>query len=246
MRDAIRAGTITLTADGGDEIEAYLAEPLDAPPGGGVVLAHHMLGCDAGTKEYARRFATWGYTAILPNQFHRLAPGAEPDDAAAVYRAQGGKDDAEYVRDVAGAVAHLRALPSSNGKVGVIGHCSGGRQAVLAACSLDLDAAVDCYGAYVLGEAPAVYPLRLKGLETLLPNLGCPLLGLFGDDDKYPAPDEVAELDRLLTSYGKEHEFHTYDGAGHAFFAVERPVYRGAAAADGWARIRDFFGRHLS
>jgi carboxymethylenebutenolidase len=246
MRDAIQAGTITVTAEGGDEIEAYLAQPLDAPPAGGVVLAHHMPGYDAGTKEFARRFATWGYTAVVPNQFHRIAPGAAPDDAAAASRAAGGKDDAEYLRDVAGAAAFLRSLPSSNGKVGVIGHCSGGRQAVLAACSLDLDAAVDCYGAYVLGEAPAGFPLRLRGLESLLPDLGCPLLGLFGNDDKYPSPAEVAELDRILTELGKEHEFHAYDGAGHAFFAPERPSYRVEAAVDGWERIRAFFARHLA
>ena len=34
---------------------------------------------------------------------------------------------------------------------GRIGFCSGGRQSVLAACNLDLDAAVDCYGGMVVG-----------------------------------------------------------------------------------------------
>jgi dienelactone hydrolase len=33
------------------------------------------------------------------------------------------------------AAAHLRGLTSSNGKVGVIGYCSGGRQSFLAACT---------------------------------------------------------------------------------------------------------------
>jgi carboxymethylenebutenolidase len=245
VRDAIRAGTITITADGGDEIEAYLAEPVEGPPGGGVILNHHAPGFDAGTKEFARRFATWGYTAIVPNLNHRIAPGAPPDDASAAARAQGGKNDAEYVRDVTGAVDYLRSLATTNGKVGVIGHCSGGRQAVLAACSVDLDAAVDCYGAFVVGSAPEGFPLRMTSLEPLLPRLSCPLLGLFGNDDSHPSPDQVAELDKQLTEHGKEHEFHSYDGAGHAFFSVERPSYRSDAAADGWERIRDFFGRHL-
>jgi len=48
----------------------------------------------------------------------------------------------------------LRALANSNQKVGVIGYCSGGRQSVLAACSLNLDAAVDCYGAFVVESRP--------------------------------------------------------------------------------------------
>ncbi|HAM00825.1 MAG TPA: carboxymethylenebutenolidase, partial [Acidimicrobiaceae bacterium] len=70
--------------------------------------------------------------------------------------------------------------------------------------------------------------------------------GLFGADDKFPAPDEVAELEKLLTELGKDFEFHTYDGAGHAFFNVDRPSYRAEAAADGWERIWGFFGRHLA
>ena len=60
----------------------------------------------------------------------------------------------------------------------------------------------------------------------LAKDLSCPLLGLFGADDQYPSPDQVAELDKALTEAGKEHEFHTYEGAGHAFFSVNRPAYR--------------------
>jgi carboxymethylenebutenolidase len=72
------------------------------------------------------------------------------------------------------------------------------------------------------------------------------LLGLFGAEDQYPSPDQVAELDKALTEAGKQHEFHTYEGAGHAFFNVDRPAYRPEAAKDGWARIWRFFGRHLA
>ncbi len=75
---------------------------------------------------------------------------------------------------------------SSNGKVGVIGYCSGGRQSVLAACNLDLDAAVDCYGAFVVGTPPDGFPLQVTNLVDQLPNLRAPLLGLFGKDDQYP------------------------------------------------------------
>jgi carboxymethylenebutenolidase len=105
---------------------------------------------------------------------------------------------------------------------------------------------VDCYGAYVLLDAPADFPLRMTSLRERLPNLRAPLLGLFGNDDTYPAPAEVDELDKLLTGLGKGHEFHRYDGAGHAFFAVDRPSYRVEAALDGYRRIRSFFQRHLS
>jgi carboxymethylenebutenolidase len=49
----------------------------------------------------------------------------------------------------------------------------------------------------------------------------------------------------VLTEAGKDHEFHTYEDAGHGFFAVDRPTYRPAAATDGWRRVLGFFGRHL-
>src|SRR3954453_10005320 len=99
--------------------------------------------------EITRRIAAMGYTAASPNLYVREAPGADPDDAAAAARARGGVPDDGLVGDVAGGAALLRAEPTSNGRVGVIGFCSGGRHAVLAAASLDLDAAVDCYGGFV-------------------------------------------------------------------------------------------------
>jgi carboxymethylenebutenolidase len=230
---------------GGDDLEAYLAQPLDGGSRGGVVVIHHMPGYDEGTKEITRRFAAQGYLAICPNLYSREAPGADPDDAAALARSQGGVPDERLVGDVEGAAAHLRSLPASNGKVGTIGYCSGGRQSFLAAVSLDLDAAVDCYGAFVTGTPPEGYPLQVRSLDDRVGDLRCPLLGLFGAEDKYPSPEHVAELERLLKEAGKEYEFHSYEGAGHAFFATDRPSYRPEAAKDGWQRIFAFYGRHL-
>jgi carboxymethylenebutenolidase len=246
MSDAIRAETVTITGHGGDEIEAYLARPLAETPRGGVVVIHHMPGYDAATKEIVRRFSTLGYAAVCPNLYSREAPGASPDDAAAAARAAGGVPDERLVGDVDGAARYLNSLEHANGRIGVIGHCSGGRQTFLAACSLDIDAAVDCYGAFVVNEPPAGMPSAFKPLIGMADKLSCPLLGLFGADDKFPAPDEVATLDAELTRLGKEHEFHSFEGAGHAFFAVDRPSYRPEAAVEGWRLITEFFGRHLA
>jgi carboxymethylenebutenolidase len=245
MSDSMNAGTVRMAGRGGDEIEAYVARPTGDGPRGGVVVIHHMPGYDRGTKEIVRRFAELGYDAICPNLYWREAPGAAPDDAAATARAQGGVPDERLVGDVGGAADYLRSLPSSNGKVGVIGYCSGGRQAVLAACNLDLDAAVDCYGAFVVGTPPENFPLQVTNLGDQLPNLRAPLLGLFGNEDSHPSPEQVDELDQILTANDKPHEFHRYDDAGHAFFATERPSYRVAAAYDGWERIAAFYKTHL-
>jgi carboxymethylenebutenolidase len=246
MGDTLNASTIRISGDGGEEVEAYLARPAGDGPRGGVVVIHHMPGYDRATKEIVRRFAELGYDAICPNLYSREAPNTSPDDAAATARAKGGVPDERLVGDVAGADAHLRSLATSNGKIGVIGYCSGGRQSVLAACNLDLDAAVDCYGAFVTGTPPEGFPLQVGNLVEQLPNLRCPLLGLFGNEDSYPSPEHVDELEQILRDNGKTYEFHRFDNAGHGFFAVDRAMYRVEAANDGWERISAFYGTHLN
>jgi carboxymethylenebutenolidase len=246
MPDVMSTAMVQLIGHGGDQVEAYLARPAGDGPRGGVVVIHHMPGFDRASKEIVRRFAELGYHASCPNLHYREAPGAAPDDAAAAARAKGGVPDERLIGDVGAAVTHLRSLPSSNGRVGVIGYCSGGRQSVLVACSLDVDAAVDCYGAYVVAAPPADSPTRVTAITDRLPELHCPLLGLFGNEDTHPSPAEVDELEARLRASGKQVEFHRYDGAGHAFFAVDRPSYRVAAANDGWERVAEFFGRHLA
>src|SRR6478736_1726674 len=191
MYDAMLAETVTIAGDNGDEIEAYSARTLQPGPGGGVVVIHHLPGYDRQTKEFARAFAAGGLNAVMPNLYYREAPGADPDDAMAAARAKGifPVPDERIVGDVAGAAAYLRGLSNSNGKVGVIGHCSGGRQSFLAAVSLPLDAAVDCYGGFVVETPPEGHPLHgSPPLVNRAPDLTCPLLGLFGADDQFPSP----------------------------------------------------------
>ncbi len=244
-KDALRAETVFIPGHGGDEIEAYLAQSLAEGSHGSVVVLHHMPGYDEGTKEIARRFASQGYIAVVPNLYSREAPDKSPEEASRIAREQGGVPDERLVGDVDGAASFAKSLDSSNGKVAVIGYCSGGRQAFLAACSLDLDAAVDCYGGFVVKTPPAEMPLHVKPVADKAKDLSCPLLGLFGAEDAFPAPDEVADLDRILTEAGKEHDFHTFEGAGHGFFGADGDMFRPAAAREGWSIIWDFFHRHL-
>jgi carboxymethylenebutenolidase len=246
MIDAIEAGTITIAGHNGDEIEAYLARPLATTEQPGVIVIHHMPGYDRATKEIVRTFAVYGYAAVCPNLFHRYAPGAKSPDAAAAARAAGGVPDEQCVGDVHGALEFLRARPESNGKVGVIGYCSGGRQTYLVACTLDVDAAVDCYGGRVVASNDELSVNHPVAPVDLTPEMHSPLLGLFGADDANPSPSHVAVMEKALSDAGKQFEFHSYEGAGHAFFSVDRPSYNLEAAKDGWKRIWSFFGEHLT
>ena len=154
--------------------------------------------------------------------------------------------DERLVGDVRGAIDHLRTIPSSNGKFATIGYCSGGRQSFLAACSLPLDAAVDCYGAFVVGTHRPGCPSRSGPSSTWRRTFRVPYSGCSVPMTEYPTSEQVAELEAALRQQGKTFEFHTYDGAGHAFFSTDRPSYRPEAANDGWQKIWDFFGRYLT
>jgi carboxymethylenebutenolidase len=251
MYDAIFAETVTAIGYGGDEIEAYCARPLQPGPVGGVVVIHHLPGYDRQTKEFTRALAAGGLNAVMPNLYSREAPpGTDPSDGVAAARAAGviPLPEARLTGDVAGAGAWLRGLSNSNGKVGVIGHCSGGYQTFLAAITLPLDAAVDCYGGYVTAppDSPE-HPLhKVPPLVERVADLTCPLLGLFGDDDVAPSPEQVSELARALDAAGKKYEFHSFPGAGHGFLQADRPWYRPEAAVKAWEKIWDFFGRTLA
>jgi carboxymethylenebutenolidase len=240
------AEPIAISGDGGDQIAAYAARPLDPTPTGGVVVIHHMPGYDEPSKEITRTFAARGYLAICPNLHYREAPGASPDDASAASRAAGGVPDGRLVGDVAGALEYLRRQANSNGKVAVIGYCSGGRQAFLVACTLEIDAVIDCYGAFVVGTPPPGHSLKVTPLADMADRLSCPMLGLFGADDPRPSPADTAALDKVLTQHGKSFEFHTYPDTGHAFFATDRLSYRPVSAMDGWDRIWRFLAATLA
>src|SRR5215467_4439020 len=131
--EAMSAETVNIRGHEEDMIDAYMARPTGPGPHPGVVIIHHMPGWDEATKEITRRFAHHGYAAVCPDLYCREGTGASDDTVAAV-RAAGGVADDRAMGDIAASMKYLRALPIANGKVGVIGFCSGGRQAYLAAC----------------------------------------------------------------------------------------------------------------
>jgi carboxymethylenebutenolidase len=240
------AGVIKLAAGNGDEIHAYVARPDGSGPYPGVVLIHHAPGWDEFYREFARRFAEHGYVAIVPNLFERFGHGT-PDDVAAAVRAAGGIADASVVADGEAALNWIKAHPTSNGKVGVIGTCSGGRHAVLVASRVEgFDALADLWGGGVVMPPDQLSELRPVAPIELTPNLNTPVIGLFGNDDMAPSPAQVDQHEQALKDNGKTYVFYRYDGAGHGFFYYHMPSYRQQQAMDGWNKVDDFFQQHLA
>jgi carboxymethylenebutenolidase len=246
MYEGVLAETVVMTGANGDLINAYLARPLGKGPFPAMVLAHHMPGWDQWYREATFRFAHHGYVTISPNLYFRSGHGT-PEDVAAKVRGNGGVSDAQVVGDLSGAMGHLRAMSSINGKVGVFGTCSGGRHAYLAACqNAAFDAIIDCWGGRVVMTPDQLNPLSPVSPLDYTQDLSCPILGLFGDEDSNPSPEQVKQHEAELKKFGKNYEFHTYPNAGHGFFYYDRPNYRQEASVDGWKNIFAFLEKHLS
>ena len=243
--ESLFAETINLRGHMGDQIDAYVARPFGVGPYPGVVVIHHMPGWDEAHKEIGRRFAHHGYVTIVPNLQFREGK-ATPEENSASVRAAGGMPDDRTMGDVQGSIDYLRTLPYLNGKVGVVGYCSGGRQAYLAACTLrGIDAVIVNYGGGVAAKPEELTPRQPVAPIDFTKDLQCPLLGLFGIEDTRPSPEDAKKTEEALKKHNKTYEFHTYENTGHAFFAVDRPQYRVHAAADGWKRVFAWFGKHL-
>src|SRR6266508_3180338 len=148
--------------------------------------------------------------------------------------------------DLDGANAWLRSLPYVSRKVGIFGTCSGGRQAFLAGCRLKgLDAVIECWGGRVVQSKEELTPNQPVAPIDYTKELSCPIIGIFGNEDKSPTPEQVNAHEAELKKHGKQYEFHRYDGAGHGFFYYDRPAYRQEQAVDGWKKVLAFCEKTL-
>jgi carboxymethylenebutenolidase len=245
LYEGMLAETVTMHGANRDVVNAYFARPLGAGPFPAMVVIHHAPGWDEWYREATRKFAHHGYAALSPNLYHRDGHGS-PEDVAAKVRAAGGVPDDQVVRDLEGAMYYLRSLPYVNGRVGVFGTCSGGRHAFLAACRVKgFDAAVDCWGGRVVMSKEELTPRQPVAPIEYTRDLSCPLLGLFGEEDRSPTPEQVTRHEQELKKQGKTYEFHMYPNAGHGFFYYDRPAYRQQPAVDGWQKLFAFLERYL-
>jgi len=239
------AETVSLRGYAGDSVRTYLSRPLGAGPYPSVVLIAHMPGWDEFQRETARRLTHHGYIVACPDIYCRFGAGT-PTEVSQRMRDAGMVPDDTVMGDVEGAKDYLQNLPVSNGKVGVIGMCSGGRHTFLAACRIQgFSAAVDCWGGGVIMPPEDLTPARPVPAIDYAKDLSCPLLGIFGNDDKNPTAQQVDETERILKELGKEYTFERYEGAGHAFFSYTGRAYRPDQCMDAWEKIFDFFGKHL-
>tara|TARA_Y100000817_G_scaffold311517_2_gene303791 strand:- start:1163 stop:1915 length:753 start_codon:yes stop_codon:yes gene_type:complete len=239
------AGTTTINGHNGEKINSYFARPEGPGPFPAIVLMHHLPGWDELYREFTRKFAHHGYLAISPDLYSREAKGT-PEDVAASVRADGGISDEQAMGDAQAAAEYVLSLPNSNKKVGIFGTCSGGRQAFLAGCQLNIfNAVIECWGGNVIMDKSQLTEKQPKSPNSFTNDLNIPMLGLFGNLDQSPTPEQVDQHESELKQFGKKYEFHRYDEAGHGFLYYDRPLYHQSSAIDAWEKIFTFLNTNL-
>ncbi len=225
-------------------IKAFLATPKTEGKRGAVIVIHEIFGLNDHIKDVACRLAQAGYTALAPDLFTREGSPPSPSEGFGPLMQFVGKiPDSQIMDDLKAGMRYLRGRPDSNGKVGVVGFCWGGRISMLLdANAPDLNAAVAYYGR-ISGDKSANQPAHPI---DLVEKMHAPLLGHFGAEDQGIPPSEAAKLRSALKDHGQVAEIYVYEHAGHAFNNDTRESYRPEAAKLAWKRTLDWFARYLS
>jgi carboxymethylenebutenolidase len=218
----------------GSTMDVYVDGPPRQKPGPAIVLMYHRGGIDDFTKFIVGRLVNEGYVVAAPEISHRCPQEIPVADRKAFLK------DSEVVADIQATLDYLRSRPDvAADQIAIMGHCMGGRVALLAAGSLpEFRAVVVYYGGSVeksWGDNQGPTPMeRLR-------NIRCPVIGFFGDNDVHPSPEIVNQIDAELTRHKVEHVFYRYPNVGHGFQnpARKTPEER-AAAEDSWQKTSDF------
>ena len=218
-------------------MEIYLAVPEGAGPRPAVAVMHHRDGLNDFTRVICDRLAEAGFCAAAPDKYHRSPQDTSREEARKHIT------DAGMIADIAATVDYMRRRPEiKTDALAIMGHCMGGRTAYLgASANPAFRATVVYYGGNMFAAfgdgAPSPFE-RLSGLQGTV-------IAFYGNDDRNPSPEDVDRIEAELARLGVTHEFHRYDGAGHAFMNFTGESYREEASNDSWDKALAFLNRNL-
>lgn len=229
-----KAGWITRKSkDGKSDVRLYFAQPAGmnkAHPAAGLIVVQEWWGVNEDMQERTREFASHGFYAVAPDLYY----GKTTDDPAKAAELKNAMTDPAAMTAMKTGL-DLLSEEEQNGvvdakRVGVIGFCMGGTQALnLAMHDGRVHATAIFYG-----------PLETDWLK--LKTIDGPVLGVFGNDDKSPSPADVNKFVSALNQAGKRGDnvtIYRFDGAGHAFAsksAAKTGAYNADKAKDAWAK----------
>lgn len=220
----------------GSTMRICIASPDGDGPHPAVVVMCHIGGLDEFTVDRVDRLAAAGYVAAAPDVFH-YHDWIEDKEAR-----RASLHDKSIIHDIEACAAHIgKAENADSERLAILGHCMGGRTAMLGAGSIPrIGPLVIYYGGRTKiswgGDGPTPF--------ERIPNVRGPVIGFFGLDDTEPSPDDVDQIEAEFARCRIACEFHRYRGAGHAFqnfMSTER--YREAAANDSCDKTLQFLSK---
>ncbi|HEU4368249.1 MAG TPA: dienelactone hydrolase family protein [Methylomirabilota bacterium] len=231
-------------AVGGVSVPAYEARPATGKDHPILVLISEIWGVHEYIKDSARRFAKAGFYAVAPELFVREGGGGHLTNIQEILKIVLSQKREQTLGDIKATVDWAKKRPNVKAdRAGVTGWCWGGSTTFqVAATNSDMKSAVAWYG-------PPARPYQGAGGPVtgfdLAKDIKIPFLGLFGETDKNPTPEDAKKFGEMVRAHNPNVEIVVYPGAGHAFHADYRRSYNKAAADDGWNRCVAWFNKHL-
>ena len=232
-------GISATTVRFGQGISAVRALPKAKGKRPAVIILHERYGIDQHTKDLTVRLAQAGFVGLAPDLFHRFT-----GDKKAVLRGQQRVDltDDGVLEDLNAAVEYLKRSANVDGAgIGIIGVCQTGRQPLLLAANRhDIAGVVVLYGG-IGGKEWLANGLRPTLVEDLIPQVNCPVLGVFGEADHIISLDDVVRLRNSFEKAKKSYHIRIYRDAPHGWLNDTMPGrYRKEPAKDAWSLMMSF------
>lgn len=225
--------TDTLTV-GGSPMRAFVSVPAGKGPHPAIVVMCHIGGLDEFTRDRCERLAAEGYVAIAPDIFH-YHPWSEDRNER-----RGHLRDQRIIDDINAAIDHVVSGANADPqRLAILGHCLGGRTALLGAGGIaKFRALAMYYGGRTMDAWGEGQPSPFDRIR----NINGPVLGCFGNLDKGPSPEDVNKIEAEIRRHVIPVTFHRYENAGHAFQDHTDPErYHQPSADDAWAKTLEFF-----
>ena len=237
------AGDQTVTV-GGVNIPVYEARPASGTGHPIILVISEIWGVHEYIKDCTRRFAKAGYYAVAPELFVREGGVAQLPNVQDVLKIVLAQKREQTLGDLKAAVDWAKTRPGVKAdRVGVTGWCWGGSTVYqVVATNPDMKAAVVWYGPPARPYQGASGPVT--GFD-LAKDIHIPLLGLYGEKDTGPSPDDAKKFIEMVKQHDKDVDMVIYPGAGHGFYADYRPSYNKEAADDAWKRCTAWFAKYL-
>ena len=241
--DGIVAGDQTVKM-GSYEMPVYEARPASGKDTPILIVISEIWGVHEYIRDCTRRFAKAGFCAVAPELFKREGGVGQIPNVQDVLKIVLAQKREQTLGDLKAAADWAKTRPNVKASaLGVTGWCWGGSTVYqVSATNPDMKAAVAWYGPPARPYPGASGPVT--GFD-LAKDIKIPLLGLYGETDQNPKPEDARRFGELVKQHNQNVEVVVYPGAGHGFHADYRPSYNKEAADDAWKRCTGWFDKYL-